>query len=77
MTYHFRIGVDGRTMVLPIELAKELGLRPGGEIAAEVNGRTFRVIEDSSDDPLLALRQTMQGYTLDQFLTDRRRDGGG
>ena len=77
MTYYFKVGEDGRTMVLPVELAQELGLRPGEEITADVSGRTFRVtMADVSDDPLLALRQVMQGYTLDQFLADRRRDGG-
>lgn len=79
MTYQFRVGEDGRTIVLPLELARALGLRPGGGLTGEVDGRTIHLTTPTAaeppDDPLISLRETMRGYTLDQFLADRRRDG--
>jgi AbrB family transcriptional regulator (stage V sporulation protein T) len=75
MTYQFRVGEDGRTIVLPDALVRELDLKPGEGLTGQVEGRTVHLTAASSDDPLLALRESMRGYTLDQFLADRRRDG--
>lgn len=74
MTYHFRLGEDGRTVVLPQELVSSLGLRPGTSLAAELEGASFRIAAEgeSADDILARLRAGLRGYTLDQFLADRR-----
>lgn len=76
MTYQFRVGEDGRTIVLPLELARELDLQPGGDLMGELEGRTLHVTPKAAlSEALASLRETMKGYTLDQFLADRRRDG--
>lgn len=77
MTYHFQIGDDGRTIILPSELAKELGLKPGGDAKGELDGGTLHLTAGMTEerDSLASLREALQGYTLDQFLADRRRDG--
>lgn len=77
MTYHFKVGLDGRTITLPYQLVQQLGLTPGTDVVGEVEGASMRMTAAKKADPLTELRQVMRGYTMEQFLADRRRDGAG
>lgn len=78
MTFHSRLSDDGLTILLPSELARELGLRPGGGLAIELDGGVIKITPESEADAALArMRQAMKGYSVDQFLRERQSDWGG
>ena len=81
MTYHATIAPDG-TISLPPQLARELGLRPGTDLAIEIEGRSLRMTPRAdrpgreADEALARLRHALKGYSVDQFLAERRADWG-
>ncbi len=77
MTYQGQVGSDGESITVPPEVLRALGLEPGHAFAFDVAGSSITIRTGPSDgDALTRLREIMRGYTLDQFLADRKRDGG-
>ncbi len=77
MTYQGQVGSDGESITVPAEVLRTLGLEPGHAFAFDVAGSSITIRPSPSDgDALTRLREIMRGYTLDQFLADRKRDGG-
>lgn len=77
MTYHVRLSEDGRSILLPAEVAGELGLRPGADLAIELQGRILKITaEQQVGEALARLREVFKGYSVDQFLAERRADWG-
>ena len=76
MTYHARV-TDSGEVVLPADLAREIGLTPGGRFQVEHRGRALDVeVEGNRESALGRLRSAMKGYSVDQFLAERRADWG-
>ena len=73
MTYQGRLSSDGRSILVPAELAEELGLQPGEALSIEVAGRKATVTPEARD-ALTRLRRVLEGYSVDQFLAERNGD---
>jgi len=76
MAYTLRIGAQGR-LVLPATLRRELGLEPGDELAARIDGR--RIVLEPREELLRRmqeeLRTARRGRSLvDELIAERRRD---
>ena len=76
MTYHAELSSDG-AVPLPEELARALGFRPGDKLSIGRSGQRVVVTRDEGRDAAVArLREAMKGYSVEQFLADRRTDSG-
>lgn len=73
MTYHARIAEDGR-LTLPDALAHALGLKPGDAVSIERRGDALLLVRDEPDAAIARLRSALKGYSVDQFLAERRAD---
>lgn len=77
MTHHAKV-IDGRTIELPAEVGASLGLEPGGTLVIEQDGDTLlikpyrQVVREVQD----RLRERFKGYSVDQFLAERKQDWG-
>lgn len=72
MTYHVELSPDG-SLPLPDELAAKLGLAPGDTVTIDLSGSGIVVRRDDGRDLAIArLRSALQGYSVDQFLAERR-----
>lgn len=76
MTYHARVDENGQ-LVLPDHLARDFGLKPGDVVSIEHSGDALLVTRDEAPfGPVMRLRSSMKGYSVDQFLMERRADWG-
>lgn len=76
MSYQARVTEDGR-LALSDDLAREIGLRPGEVLKVERAGKTLVMTrEGGRGDAIGRLRETLSGYSVDQFLAERRDDWG-
>jgi hypothetical protein len=71
MTYQVSVGEDGR-LLLSEELVREIGFAPGDVLAIEPEGGMLRLRRERATD---RLREVLRGYSVDEFLADRRADG--
>ncbi|TCP34042.1 AbrB/MazE/SpoVT family DNA-binding domain-containing protein [Sphingomonas sp. BK235] len=75
MTYHAKV-IAGGKIVIPADLRREFGIKDGDTVALESDGERIALRRDDSSAALAQLRQAMKGYTVDQFLRERRADWG-
>lgn len=71
MTYQANFTDDGK-LHLPEALIAEMGLRPGDIVSVEARENAVLLAHDQS---LARLRTVLRGYSVDQFLAERGRDG--
>ena len=77
MTYHAKV-IAGGKIVIPAELRREFGIKDGDSIALErsSDGTSVSLRREEPDEALRRLRTAMNGYSVDQFLQERRADWG-
>jgi AbrB family transcriptional regulator (stage V sporulation protein T) len=76
MTYHAELSADG-SLPLPEELVRALGLVPGDRVSVDRSGSAIVVRRDEGRNAAIGrLREVMKGYSVDQFLAERRADWG-
>lgn len=75
MTYHARVDDEGKLEISPEALAS-IGLTPGDVVTIDQEGGRLVVEGQDLDGAVTRLRIAMRGYTVDQFLADRRADWG-
>ncbi|MDQ2892570.1 MAG: AbrB/MazE/SpoVT family DNA-binding domain-containing protein [Pseudomonadota bacterium] len=75
MTYHAKV-IAGGKIVIPADLRRELGIKDGDSVVIEggANGITLR--REDPDADLQRIRDAFDGYSVDQFLRERRSDWG-
>ncbi|WP_174273766.1 AbrB/MazE/SpoVT family DNA-binding domain-containing protein [Sphingomonas bacterium] len=79
MTYQVRVGEDGR-IVLPADLTREIGLKPGDALAIERQQgklvmQTYDDIVRQGQDRFRALLpEGFSGSLVDQLIADRRAE---
>ena len=74
MTYHVEVQTDGSVRV-PEELVRNLGIGPGDTVSVNQSGG--RIIVNRSDEQhaaLTRLRTVLSGYSVDQFIAERKSD---
>ncbi|MBW6527931.1 AbrB/MazE/SpoVT family DNA-binding domain-containing protein [Sphingomonas sp. RHCKR7] len=75
MTYHAKV-IAGGKIVIPADLRREFGIKDGDSVALESDGERIAMRRDDPAAALAQLREAMKGYTVDQFLRERREDCG-
>ena len=77
MTYHAKV-IAGGKIVIPADLRRDLGLKDGDSVVLErsADGGSVSFRREAPDEALLRLRGALSGYTVSQFLQDRRADWG-
>lgn len=75
MTYHAKV-IAGGKIVIPANLRRELGIKDGDSVVLEREAEGITLRRDDPTAALARLRAGMQGYSVDQFLRDRRLDWG-
>jgi len=76
MTHHARVTDDGQ-LVVPAELARELGLKPGDSIRLDRDGSNIvgKTYADVIRAGQLAFRATIKRpFSVDDFIADRRAE---
>jgi len=75
MTYHAKV-ITGGKIVIPADLRRELGIKDGDSIVLEASLDGIMLRREDPDAALLRLRRGLSGYSVDQFLRERRADWG-
>lgn len=75
MTYHAKV-IAGGKIVIPADLRRELGIKDGDSVRLESEGGTITLSRDDPAAALQRLRTALKGYSVDQFLQERRADWG-
>lgn len=75
MTYHATV-IAGGKIVIPADLRREFGIKDGDTVAIESDGERIALRRDDPETSLARLREAMKGYSVDQFLRERRQDWG-
>ena len=76
MTYQVQIDRDG-ALRLPENLVRSLGIKPGDMVSVGQSGMRIIVDRDEAHHQALTrLRAALKGYSVDQFLAERRADWG-
>ena len=75
MTYHAKV-ITGGKIVIPADLRRELGIKDGDSIVLEANADGILLRREDPDAALARLRRGLSGYSVDQFLHERRADRG-
>ncbi len=75
MTYHAKV-ITGGKIVIPADLRRELGIKDGDSIVLEANSDGILLRREDPDAALARLRRGLSGYSVDQFLHERRADWG-
>ena len=75
MTYHAKV-IAGGKIVIPAELRRELGIKDGDSIVLEREPDGISLRREDRDAALARLREGLKGYSVDQFLRERRADWG-
>ena len=72
MTYHAKVTAEG-TIVVPLEMLQAFGIKTGDSLLVETT-KDAMVIRPDTDTALGRLRAALRGYSVDQFLADRKAD---
>ncbi len=72
MTYHAKVTAEG-TIVVPLEMLQAFGIKTGDSLLVETTADAM-VIRPDVDTALGRLRAALRGYSVDQFLADRKAD---
>ena len=75
MTYHAKV-IAGGKIVIPADLRRELGIRDGDSVRLEAESGTITLRRDDPEAALQRLREGLAGYSVDQFLHERRAGWG-
>lgn len=75
MTYHAKV-IAGGKVVIPADLRREFGIKDGDSIVIERGIDSISLRREDPDAALMRVREAFQGYSVDQFLRDRRADWG-
>ena len=75
MTYHAKV-IAGGKIVIPADLRRELGLKDGDSVSLDSSADGIVLRRNDPDAALSRLRHGMKGYSVDQFLRERRADWG-
>lgn len=80
MTYHAKV-IAGGKIVIPAELRRELGIKDGDtlviERSADKESLSLMTFDQSVREAQRLAREIFgSGYTVDQFLRERRADWG-
>lgn len=75
MTYHAKV-IAGGKIVIPADLRRELGIKDGDSVVMERGPDGINLRREDPDAALSSLREAFKGYSVDQFLRDRRADWG-
>ncbi|MDY0967605.1 AbrB/MazE/SpoVT family DNA-binding domain-containing protein [Sphingomonas sp. CFBP9021] len=68
--------ITGGKIVIPADLRRELGIKDGDSIVLEANADGILLRREDPDAALARLRRGLSGYSVDQFLHERRVDWG-
>jgi AbrB family looped-hinge helix DNA binding protein len=75
MTYHAKV-IAGGKVVIPAEIRRELGIKDGDSVVIERNAGGISLRREDRDAALMRLREGLKGYSVEQFLRERREDWG-
>ncbi|MES2755648.1 MAG: AbrB/MazE/SpoVT family DNA-binding domain-containing protein [Pseudomonadota bacterium] len=75
MTYYAKV-IAGGKIVIPADLRREFGIKDGDSVAVERSGDGLTIKRSNPDAALQRIREKMKGYSVDQFLAERRQDWG-
>jgi AbrB family looped-hinge helix DNA binding protein len=75
MTYHAKV-IAGGKIVIPADLRREMGIMDGDSVTLERNADGITLRRDDPAAALARIRDSMKGYSVDQFLRERRLDWG-
>lgn len=75
MTYHAKV-IAGGKIVIPAELRREFGIKDGDSVVIERLDEGMRLRREDTDAALRDIRKAFTGYSVDQFLEERRADWG-
>jgi AbrB family looped-hinge helix DNA binding protein len=75
MTYHAKV-IAGGKIVIPADLRREMGIMDGDSVTLERNADGITLRRDDPAAALARIRDIMKGYSVDQFLRERRLDWG-
>lgn len=75
MTYHAKV-IAGGKIVIPAELRRELGIKDGDSVVIDRLDEGVRLRREDTDAALRDIRKAFAGYSVDQFLEERRADWG-
>lgn len=75
MTYHAKV-IAGGKIVIPADLRRELGIKDGDSVVIERMDDGVSLRREDPDTALQRVRDAFKGYSVDQFLRDRRADWG-
>ena len=73
MTYHAKV-IAGGKIVIPADLRRELGIKDGDSVILEQEAGGITLRRDDPEAALARLRDGMKGYSVTEFLRDRRQD---
>ncbi|WP_293874771.1 MULTISPECIES: AbrB-like transcriptional regulator [unclassified Sphingomonas] len=76
MTYHARVADNGE-MVLPADVARAMGLKPGDRFRIDQDG--LRIVLETDADVIAAGQRAFRAtirrpFDVDDFIADRRAD---
>ncbi|MBB4154932.1 AbrB family looped-hinge helix DNA binding protein [Sphingomonas jinjuensis] len=75
MTYHAKV-IAGGKIVIPADLRREFGIKDGDSVVLEGGKDGIRLRREDADAALQRVRDAFDGYSVDQFLRERRADWG-
>ena len=75
MTYHAKV-IAGGKIVIPADLRRELGIKDGDSVVMELGLGGISLRREDPDAALMRVREAFKGYSVDQFLRERRADWG-
>ena len=75
MTYHAKV-IAGGKIVIPADLRREFGIKDGDSVSLEAGSGAITLRRDDPAAALQRLRTALSGYSVEQFLSERRADWG-
>lgn len=75
MTYHAKV-IAGGKIVIPAQLRREMGIKDGDSVVLENSEHGITLRRDDPDAALRRLRAGLAGYSVEQFVRERRSDWG-
>lgn len=75
MTYHAKV-IAGGKIVIPADLRREFGIKDGDSVVLESGKDGISLRREDADATLQRVRDAFDGYSVDQFLRERRADWG-
>lgn len=75
MTYHAKV-IAGGKIVIPADLRRQFDIKDGDSVQLDADDKAIILRRDDPEAALLRLRHGLEGYSVDQFLRERRVDWG-